>query len=138
MATNLPSLPLRVQKGIEHLKSWEGYSTPYDLIKLAAQLLSVDPNQLLQFEEIVYTDVQPEGLNAKKIWVKTDAPVGLGVPTGDGYAMIYPFPQNIPFLWVKGESNIPSYARKLNNNELENYGLTKPDADHATWIIVEL
>jgi len=133
---SLPTLPLKVQKGIEPQESWEGYSTPTDLARYMAQVLSVDPNQLLQFEEVIFSDSQPSGEKSKKLWIKTDAPVAIGIPYSGGYNLIYQYPANIPFLWVKGNS-FPSFLRKLTNAELNDYNLEDPEVNTAFWLIME-
>jgi len=136
MATR-PVLPLIASKDIEALRSWEGIETPNDLVRLMAARLSVDPNQLEQFSEIVYTDVQPPS-GSTKIWIKTDSPIAIGVPSGGTYHLIYQYPPNVPFLHVKID-NLPTYLRKLSETELDRYNLTAPDADsNAAWVIMEV
>ena len=131
-----PVLPLIKQKNIEQQASWEGLSTPSDLADYMARVLSVDPNQLLQFQEAVYSDVQPTGLEAKKLWIKTDAPQAIGIPSGDGYVLIHKYPQGVPFLWIYANGNLPTYLDLISDSDLDDYGLTAPpDEDTAAWVI---
>jgi hypothetical protein len=130
-----PALPLVVQRNIEQQKSWEGISTPFELAQYLARIMSIDPNELLQLNEIVYSDVEPVGDEARKIWVKTDEPFGIGVPVGNAYRMIYQYPPNVPFLFI-GE--MPTYARELTTDEMSIYSLTKPTSTTAHWIIYEI
>jgi len=136
MATR-PVLPLIASKDIEALRSWEGIETPADLVSLMARKLSVDPNQLEQFSEVVFTDVQPPS-NTSKIWIKTNPPVAIGIPSAGSYVLIYEYPPNVPFIHTNSE-NRPSYLRELSASELENYNLTAPDADsRAAWVIMDV
>lgn len=133
-----PVLPLVVQSELEPLKSWEGISTPSDLARYMARVLSVDPNQLLQFEEIVFSDVQPTGDEASKIWFKTDEPIGIGIPSGDNdYNILYQYSPNVAYLWLNGSDRLPSYFRKITQSELEDYSLTDPTEKKAFWVVFE-
>lgn len=129
-----PNLPLSLQNDVEQGKSWEGNSTPHDLAQYMARVLSVDPNLLLALQEVVYSDVQPTGEDSKRIWIKTSAPAGIGIPTSFGYKVIYEYPANVPFLWVS-EDALPTYVRRLTNGELANYSLTDPIIATAYWVI---
>lgn len=134
-----PMLPLAVQNDIEQLRSWEGLATPHDLALYNARVLGVDPNELLALQEIIYSDLEPAGEDdRKKLWIKTDSPAGIGIPTGDGYKVIYEYQPNIPLLWVLGENDLPSYMRLLTTQELEDYGLTKPAKNKYFWVIFEI
>ncbi len=133
-----PVLPLVLQKNKEPLKSWEGISTPSELAAYLATVFSVDPNQLLQFEEIVFQEIEPVGEEAKKLWIKTDLPVGLGLPSGEGYNMIYQYPPNVAMLWLKGEEKLPDYLRKLTSDQLTDYGLTDPSDKKVFWIVLDV
>jgi hypothetical protein len=136
MATQ-PVLPLVASKDIEALKSWEGIQTPSDLVRLMAARLSVDPNQLNQFSEIVFSDVQPAS-NTTKIWIKTNAPIAIGIPSGGSYTLLYQYPPNVPFIYTD-ISNIPVFLRVLSQNELDTYNLTAPDAgSNASWVIMNI
>jgi len=135
---NLPAIPLLVAKNIEQQKSWEGISTPYDLALYFAKILSVDPSKILQLQEVIYSDVQPTGDDAKKLWVKTDEPVGFGIPTGEGYSVVYRYPPNTPILWTVAIEDLPAYMRKMTSGEIGDYKLVAPDADKATWVIFNI
>lgn len=136
MATR-PILPLVASKDVEGLRSWEGMETPSDLVRLMASRLSVDPNQLEQFNEVVYTDVQPPS-NTSKIWIKTSQPIGIGIPSGGTYHILYQYPPNVPFLYVHAD-DIPQYLRELTASELDKYNLTAPDeGSNASWVIMEV
>lgn len=128
-------IPLQVAKTVEQRRSWDGIATPYDLAIFLATLLSVDLNQLSSTLEIVYSDVEPSGDDAKKIWIKQNAPVGIGIPVTDGYQMIYQIPQNIPFLRFGKEETIPSYLRKLTEQEMTRCGLDDTNETDAFWVI---
>lgn len=136
MATR-PVLPLIASKDIEALRSWEGIETPDDLVRLMARMLSVDPNQLEQFSEVVYSDVQPPS-SSTQIWIKTDQPIAIGIPSGGTYQLLYQYPPNVPFIYTKMDS-LPTYLRKLTDSELDRYNLVAPDADsNAAWVIMEV
>jgi hypothetical protein len=136
MATR-PVLPLIASKDIEALKSWEGIETPADIIMLAARKLSVDPNQLEQFSEAVFSDVQPPS-NSSQLWIKTNPPVAIGIPSAGSYVLLYEYPPNVPFIHTN-RNNRPSYLRVLTASELENYNLTAPDAEvSADWVIMSV
>lgn len=130
-----PSIPLKVQNDIERLKSWEGVSTPHELALYMARILSVDATNILELQEVVYSDVQPTGTDSKKIWVKTDPPQAVGLPTSEGYKMLYEYPANIPFLWIEGVATLPSYIRILTTEELTDYSLTNPANNLSKWVI---
>ncbi len=135
---NLPAIPLLVAKDIEQQRSWEGISTPYDLAIFFSKILSVDPNKVGVFNEIVYSNLQPTGDDAKKLWIKTEEPVGFGIPTATGYSIIYQYPPNTPILWTKGKENIPEYMRELTADEMDDYGLTEPGKTAIVWVIFNL
>lgn len=131
------TLPLKVLRDIEQNRSWEGLSTPYELLKYFASRLAVDAEQLSQMQELVYSDVQPTGDDAKKVWIKTDEPVGIGIPNGTGYSVIYKYPANTPFIWTTGLNDLPAYLRQLSQGDLDSYGLTKPQSATVAWVIFE-
>lgn len=131
----MSNIPLRVANPIERLQSWEGIASPYELAALLCKVLSVDASSLSALQEIVYGNIEPEGEEASKIWIKTNEPVGIGIPSTDGYKMIYQVPAGIPFLFLGKESNIPSYYRTLTEAEMENCGLSETDGNDAFWVI---
>jgi len=136
MATR-PILPLIASKDIEALKSWEGIETPGDLVSLMARKLSVDPNQLEQFTEIEFSDVQPPS-NSTKLWIKTDPPVAFGIPSGGSYVLIYQYPPNVPILYTNLATK-PAYLRLLTTTELASYNLVAPDTgSNAAWVIMNV
>lgn len=130
-----PIVPIRVSREIERLRSWEGISTPYDLALFMGRVLSIDVTKLTQFQEIVYSDLEPTGADRKKLWIKTNEPIGLGIPTGDLYSMFYKYPPNIPILWVLGEGQLPSYMTRITDEQLTNLSLTKPSNNSFFWVI---
>ena len=127
------NLPIRAASPIERLQSWEGINSPYELALLLCKVLSVDGDKVSQ--EIVYSNIEPEGNDAAKIWIKTNEPVGIGIPSSDGYKMIYQVSANTPFLWIGKESSIPSYYRKLTDGEITKCGLNDTDGENAFWLI---
>ena len=137
-SSNKPFLPLLVQSDIEQQQSWEGISKPNDLIRYAARVLAVDPNALSAFDEITYSNLQPTGIEANNIWIKTGEPYAIGIPSSDGYKMIYQQPVNIPYLFIGRIEKIPDYARALTESELTAYKLTAPAEKVANWIIVSV
>jgi hypothetical protein len=134
----VPLLPLSIQNDIERQRSWEGISTPHDLALYMGRVLSVDPTKILSLQEIVYSDVEPVGVDRKKIWIKTDHPVGFGIPTGDGYKMIYQYPPNTPFIWTQGMSDLPQYLRALTDGEMSDYSLAAPKNESVKWVIYSI
>lgn len=136
--SNFPLIPLQVASNIEKQASWEGISTPHDMAEYIARIVSVNPDQLKQFDEVIYSDVEPSGEDRKKIWFKTDKPVGIGVPSGSDYILFYQYPTNTPILWLGGKEKIPSYSRKLTTQQLEDYGLKTPLDSDIVWIVIEV
>lgn len=134
---NIPNLPLRVKSSIEPTSSWEGLSTPTDLAFFMAKVLSLSANELKDFEEIVFSNSQPTGDEASKIWIKTDEPLGIGIPVGKEYQVIYQHPKNIPFVWNNNINVVPSYLRPLTDEDLKQYGFTKPISSNYVWVIFE-
>ena len=132
-----PLLPLRVANDREQQRSWEGLSTPHELALYIARMMSVDPNKLLQLNEIIYSDLQPTGLDSKKIWIKTEEPVGIGIPVGGEYSIIYKYPPHTPILWTQGLKNLPGYMREISSTELSDYSLTAPSSDKIAWVIFQ-
>lgn len=132
-----PSLPLVVANDKEKQRSWEGISTPHDLALYMSRMLGVDPNKLLQLNEIIYSDLEPTGQDAKKVWIKTEEPIGIGIPVGGKYSIIYKYPPSTPILWIQGISNLPSYMRELTVTELEDYSITEPTSSKAAWVIFQ-
>ena len=130
-----PIVPIRVSRDIEQLRSWEGISTPYDLALFMGRVLSIDATKLTQLQEIIYSDLEPTGLDRKKLWIKTNEPIGFGIPTGDLYSMIYKYPVNIPMLWTLGGNGLPSYMTKLTDEQLTKFSLAKPTDSNYFWVI---
>jgi len=128
-------IPFQVAKTAEQQQSWEGISTPYDLAIFLSRIMSVDMSKASALQEIIYSNLEPDGDDASKIWIKTDAPVGIGIPTSDGYHIIYQTPPNIPFLFLGKDADIPPYFRKLTSTEITQCGLTDTDEQNAFWLI---
>lgn len=127
--------PLSVAKDKEAQKSWEDITTPYQLLLYIAQFLSVNLQELSTLDEIVNGESPPS--DKTKIWIKTSDPIGIGLPVAGSYKMIYQYPVNIPFLWMNDLDSIPGSARPLNDGELDQAKLEKPDEDKANWIIIQ-
>lgn len=126
--SQIPVLPLVSANNVEALKSWEDIKNPQDLINYCKRMLGVDPNQLLQFEEVVSSPIEPQptSSNKKKLWLKTEGAPAVGVLIGNSYKLIYNYPPNVPLLWTQSENDFPDYLSKLNSDELTAYGLTNP------------
>ncbi len=127
------TIPIRVASQVERQSSWEGISTPYELAIWLSRILSIDASKIAETQEIIYSDLQPTGNDQNKIWIKTSEPIGLGLPTGDVYSIIYQYPPGIPLLWTKSASTVPQYMRELSETELTDYKLTAPDK--GVWVI---
>ena len=128
-----PIIPLRVASLVEPQASWEGISTPHELAKWLSRILSVDATKLAETQEIVFGDLQPQGDDQNKIWVKTSEPVGFGLPVGDSYTIIYQYPPNVPLLWAGSDATIPSYLTTLSEDQITSFGLSTPNK--GTWVI---
>jgi hypothetical protein len=131
-----PIIPLRVASDIEQQRSWEGISTPIDLAYFMARMLSLDVSALVALNEAVYSNIEPVGTDRKKIWIKTDEPISIGIPTGDSYTLIYRYSPHTPILWTQGISVIPSYMRKLTETEMTEMGLAATNSKYA-WVIFQ-
>lgn len=137
-SSNKPFLPLLVQSDIEQQQSWEGISKPNDFARYLARVLAVDPNILSSFDEITYSNIQPSGEEENSIWMKTEEPYAIGIPSSDGYKMFYQYPVNIPYLFIGRVEKIPDFARALTTSELTAYHLTAPSSNTASWVIIPL
>lgn len=131
-------LPLRVAEDIEVQQSWNGISTPNELAKYFSRVLAVDPSSIVGLQETVYSSVRPQGEDANKLWIKTTEPVGIGIPVGGSYRMIFEEPVNTPYLFIGDIENIPSYARRLTDTERSDYALGNPAETKASWVIIEV
>lgn len=136
--TNIPNLPLKLAKGIEQDVSWERIQTPHDFLRLAAQLLVVDVEQISTLEEVVVSPTEPTGQNRKAIWVKSEQPFAVNIKAGSQYAAIYQYPPNVPMLWTKGEDNVPSYMRRLTAAEMTKMSLAQPSDSFYFYVIFDL
>jgi len=136
--TNIPNLPLRLAKGIEPEISWEKIQTPQDLLQLAAKLLAVDVTQITSLEEVIVSPSEPSGVHRKTIWVKSEQPFSINIKAGSQYVPFYQYPPNVPLLWTKGESDLPSYMRKLTADELTAMGITPPVNSFYIYAIFDL
>lgn len=123
---SFPTLPLKIAKPIEASRGFEGIRTLADLINAVAVHLGVDPNQLLQFQEITPGSVDPSK-DVGPIFIKTVAPYYIAIRAGSEYQRFYQYPPNVPLLWTQGESNFPAWLTRLTESELTQYGLTNPD-----------
>lgn len=131
-----PLLPLLAANDIEPLKSWEDVTSPHDLVLYLIRMAAVDPNQLLQFTEIVVGPDQPSGADRNKLWLKNTDPFAVGIFNGNTYKLIYEYPPNVPLIWTKARSEFPSYLTELNDGQLTSYGLTKPPSDAFYFMLI--
>lgn len=129
-------IPIKRVKGIEAQKNFEGISTPNDLANMMTRLLAVDDNDFLDLQEIIVSATEPRDTDRQKLWVKNSNPPALGLPIGGQYVMIYPYPPNIPILWVQGEDELPFYLRKLTAGELTDYNLFNPTNENVFYVIL--
>lgn len=132
----IPVLPLVKARDIEALKSWSDILTPQDLLEYITKMLGVDPNQILQFEEIEFSSVQPQGQSRKKIWVDTDGAPSIGVLVGSSYQLFYQYPPNVPLLWTQPESDFPQYLTRLSTDQMEEYGLELPEGSSLFYFML--
>lgn len=120
-------IPLQVANPIEAKRSWQDFcQNPQDLLQWVIRTLGVDITNFTNLSPIIISDTEPVGADKEKIWIKPGNPPALGVPYGQVYTMFYPYPVNIPFLWLGMESTLPSYATKLTPDQLTDMGLTEP------------
>lgn len=141
MASEPPKLPLILSEQIEPERSWEGLSTPHDLLQYFARNCSVDARALVNLEEFVVSPIEPTGANRSKIWIKNEGAPGIGIPIGSQYKVIYEYPPNVPLLWTGGSStqlSFPNYLRKLTPAELESFGLTAPTNPDFYYFMLEV
>lgn len=128
-------IPIKRVKGIEAQASFEGINTPNDLANLMTRLLAVDDEGFVSLREIVVTPNEPTGEEKKKVWIKSSSPPAIGLPVGGIYRMIYQYPVNVPFLWIDGEENLPSYMTKVTKTEMLSYGLPFPTSDTIFYVV---
>jgi hypothetical protein len=135
-----PVLPLVSARQAEALKSWEEIKTPQDLINYCKRMLGVDPNQLLQFQEIESSPLEPQpgAEDRKQIWIKTDGAPAIGILIGSSYKLIYEYPPNVPLIWTKSVADFPGYLTKLTPTQVTNYGLAAltPPTDAFYFMLV--
>lgn len=123
--SNTTTLPLKAIRDIEPYKSWSEVKTPNDLILYIVANFVVDPSALSAFQQFIYSSSQPTGIDAGKPWVKTDSPPGFGVPIGENYILLTQYPPDVPLIWTK-DTALPSYLRKLTEDEMTDYALATP------------
>ena len=126
--------PLSIAKDVEQQRSWEGISTPYDLLIYFSKFASVDIGSLQSLDEVEVSSIEPE--NKTKIWIKTGNPVAIGVPIGSSYKMFYQYPPNVPFLWIGDTDSVPSYLTLVSDSDLEDYEITKPNKSKANYVVL--
>lgn len=119
-------LPLVVAKDVEPKNDFTGIETPYLLALYIASLLGVDSAQLNAFQELYYGSDQPTGDDTGKVWIKQDSPPGIGIRVGTTYQFLYQYPPNIPLLWTVASDQLPSYMRRLTDDEMTQYNLPVP------------
>lgn len=134
--SQFPFLPLKAAKQIEPLRSWEDIKNPTDLVNYLVRNLSVDPNSLLKFQEIISSSLEPSGNDKGKLWVKTDGYPAIGIYIGSSYKLIAEYPFDVPLLWTKPVSEFPSYLTKLTEEQMTQYGLSLPEGSTHFYFIL--
>lgn len=130
---------LEISNPVEAQASWEAVgANPATLYSAITRVFSVKITGLDQTIEIYTGDAAPEGDFAGKPWFDTGSIPRIGIPAGDSYIFIYPYPPNVPFLWIKGSDQKPVYLRVLTPTELTKYGLTNPEGDLYFYVILEV
>lgn len=132
-------VPLKVAVPTEVRQDWDIISKNLsELSRWISRTFAVDITDYLSKNTTLYLgSSEPEGEDAGKLWIKTTSPPALGIPFNGQYTMLYPFPPSCPVLWTNGESELPTYLRKLSETELERYSLTDPSGDDYFYVILE-
>lgn len=129
---------LEVGNPTEAQASWELVGrTPGDFYASMTRVFKVKITGLDIVTSLSLADTKPEGEQAGLPWFDNGSPPRIGIPTGTKYTFIYPFPPNVPILWIKGVESKPDYLRPLTPTELDNYGLTNPENDLYFYVILE-
>jgi hypothetical protein len=128
-------IPIKRVKGIEAQATFDGISTPNDLANLMTRLLAVDDAGFVSLQEIVVSPNEPTGEEKKKLWIKSSNPPAIGLPIGGVYRMLYQYPPGVPFLWIDGEENLPTYMNKLTKSEMLSYGLPFPTSETIFYVV---
>lgn len=135
MSNKIPALALQIANDIEPLRSWENITSPADFVQYIARTLTVDPNQIIKLQEVVFNSIEPSGSDRGKLWIKTDNPIGIGIPSGPSYLVIYKYPPDIPLLWTKGRDALPNFMEELTEGQMADMGLTVPPNTSYFYVI---
>jgi hypothetical protein len=130
------TLPLIVARDIEPQRTFEGIGTPIDLALFLSRILAVDSRSVERLNEVYVGSTEPTGEDRKPIWINTSFLYSIALLIGNQYRHIYPYPVNTPFIWTKGESELPSFAVKLSSSELIDYSLTAPVDPTYFYVII--
>lgn len=129
-------IPIKPVKGIEAQANFEGISTPKELADMLSRLLAVDDEEFTNLEEVIVSPLEPIDTDKKKIWIKSSGAPAIGLPIGGRYRLIYSYPPDVPFLWIKGLDSFPNYLRKLSSGELSDYDLANPSNPDYFYVIL--
>lgn len=129
-------LPVKVANDEERHRKWsEITQSPQDFLNWLVKLLGVDATQIAELTDVVISPTIPQG--NERVWFKTSDPVAVGIPTTNGYRMIYQYPSNTPLLWLLGQENLPNGFIPIPEGSLPDYGLTAPGNESYLWVIFE-
>lgn len=130
--------PLVVANPSEKNQDWNAVMREMSMLaEWVERTFAIDITGLKDDAKIIISSDEPEGNNSQYPWIKISSPPGIGIPFDSGYAMIYPYPKNVPILWTQGVVDLPVYLRALTDDELTSYGLTDPESEDFFHVILE-
>jgi len=130
--------PLKVANPTEKKQDWDAVMRELPMLaEWIERTFAVDITDIADESKFVTSTEKPEGSDSELLWVKISSPPGIGIPFGNEYTVIYPYPPNVPFLWVSGDDSLPTYLRKLTSDELDNYELDNPVIEDYFHVILE-
>lgn len=129
-------IPLIAARDIEANRSWEGISTPNDLLQYFIKHAAVDGSKIPTLNEFIYQGIEPAGSDRSKVWINTEGIISINIPVGGVYQKFYQYPPFVPLIWNR-DNNLPLGFRALNEQELEGMSLDEPDNTKYYYVIFE-
>lgn len=131
MSAEVPlKLSLQAANPAEAQTTWEDPEvclSPFAFASWLVRHLSIDAEQLNSIaESVVFSGTEPTAQDAKKIWVKTSTPYGIGFFAGGQWRVINDWPKYGLF-HVPDDVSTPTYIKTLSEAEITARGLQSVD-----------